>query len=457
MDFGKETETLEFKKTTGELKEAVISISSIINKHGKGELYFGIKDNGTIIGQQIGELTLRDISKAVSDNLKPQVFPVIDAVTVNDKPCIRVVFEGDNPPYFAYGRAYIRVADEDKQLSPEQLEEFFRKKISQTPSWDSSPAGIDVCDIDEEKLRDYIRRANEVGRIEYGFTDTLDILKRLKLLKDRKPCNAANVMFGKDPGLQIQMAAFATEEKLTFNDIKRHHGTVSELVNVAERYIRNTIRWRVIFDGSLKRTEVPEIPMYAIREALQNSFAHKDFLIGQNNEVAIFSNRIEIYNPGTFPVGMTPEDFIEGVQNSIHRNPLLAELMYYVKDIESFGTGLRRIADTCKEAGVKYQFDLRKYGFAVIFYRKPFEENGRVVGGVTTGVTIEVPTGVSAVEELVLVALAKDPKASYSALSQSLKLSRKTIGKYIKSLKGKGVLERIGGNSRNGNWQIVRQ
>ena len=460
MDFGKETEILELKKTTGELKEAVISMSSILNKHGKGELYFGIKDNGTVIGQQIGELTLRDISKTISDNLKPQIFPIIDVVTISDKPCVRVVFEGDNPPYFAYGRAYIRVADEDKQMSPEQLEEFFRKKSSQTPLWDSSPAGIDIRDIDEEKLRDYIRRANEVGRIEYGFTDTLDILKRLKLMKDGKPCNAANVMFGKDPGLQIQMATFATEEKLTFNDIKRHHGSITELVNIAERYIRNTIRWRVVFDGSPKRTEIPEIPMYAIREALQNSFAHKNFLIGQINEVAIFSNRIEIYNPGTFPVGMTPEDYINGVQNSIHRNPLLAELMYYVKDIESFGTGLRRIADTCSEAGVRYGFDMRKYGFAVIFYRKPLEENDQMAEGVSTGVFTGVSTGVftgvSTVEELVLKVLAEEPMATYEKISESLKLSKKTVGKHIKKLKDKGILERIGGNTRNGYWQIIR-
>jgi ATP-dependent DNA helicase RecG len=82
MKLGKETETLEFKKTTGELKEAVVSIASILNKSGKGELYFGIKNNGAVVGQQIGDATLRDVSKALSDNLKPQIFPTIDAVMI---------------------------------------------------------------------------------------------------------------------------------------------------------------------------------------------------------------------------------------------------------------------------------------------------------------------------------------------------------------------------------------
>ena len=116
MVFGKESETLEFKKTTGELKEAVISIASILNKSGKGELYFGIYNNGTVHGQQVGDATLRDVSKALSDNLKPQIFPTIDMVSINDNDCIRVAFEGNTPPYYAYGRAYIRVADEDKQM-----------------------------------------------------------------------------------------------------------------------------------------------------------------------------------------------------------------------------------------------------------------------------------------------------------------------------------------------------
>lgn len=50
MNLGKETETLEFKKTTGEMKEAMVSITSILNKHGIGTLYFGVKPNGDVVG-----------------------------------------------------------------------------------------------------------------------------------------------------------------------------------------------------------------------------------------------------------------------------------------------------------------------------------------------------------------------------------------------------------------------
>ena len=58
----KENEELEFKKTTAELKEGVISLASMLNKHGHGVLYFGVKNDGSVFGLQIGKDTTSDIS-----------------------------------------------------------------------------------------------------------------------------------------------------------------------------------------------------------------------------------------------------------------------------------------------------------------------------------------------------------------------------------------------------------
>jgi ATP-dependent DNA helicase RecG len=174
------------------------------------------------------------------------------------------------------------------------------------------------------------------------------------------------------------MAIFATTERITFNDLKRYSGSVFTLIDHAEKYIRNNIRWRVEFDGSIHRKEIPEIPLDAIREALINSFCHKDFRISQNNEVSIYKNRIEIYNPGIFPEGLTPADFIEGSERSVKRNPKIAQLLYYSKDVESFGTGLRRINDACMASDVKVHFQLLKTGFMVVFYRPEFIDGEKV-------------------------------------------------------------------------------
>ena len=53
INIGSETEQIEYKKSIGELKEAMFSIVAILNKHQKGELYFGVKNDGTVIGQEV--------------------------------------------------------------------------------------------------------------------------------------------------------------------------------------------------------------------------------------------------------------------------------------------------------------------------------------------------------------------------------------------------------------------
>lgn len=72
INIGPETEQVEYKKSIGELKEGVVSIASILNKHGQGELYFGVRNDGTVIGQEIGEDTLRTVSQAIGNHIKPR-------------------------------------------------------------------------------------------------------------------------------------------------------------------------------------------------------------------------------------------------------------------------------------------------------------------------------------------------------------------------------------------------
>lgn len=125
MNLGKENETIEFKKSTGELKEAMISISAMLNKHGFGVLYFGVKPNGDVIGQEVSDSSLRDVSRAVYEMINPQIYPVIDEVVIENKHLIKVEFSGAKVPYSAMGRYYLRTADEDREVSPEELKEFF--------------------------------------------------------------------------------------------------------------------------------------------------------------------------------------------------------------------------------------------------------------------------------------------------------------------------------------------
>ena len=254
MNLGIETETLEFKRSTGELKEAVHSICAILNKHQCGELYFGVKTDGTVIGQVVTEESLREVSQKIKNFIEPRIYPEISKVVLGGRDCIHVKFSGKQIPYFAYNVARIRVADEDLVMSREEITSFLLKTGDDGNRW----------------------------------------------------------------------------ENLTSN---------------------KTI------------------------EALVNSFCHKDYSSGESNEVAIYKDRIEIYNPGAFPEGLEPRDYIERAERPIRRNPKIARMLYYSKDIESFGTGLRRIANACDNAGVRYEFQKKKTRFVVCFYRYTNEKN----------------------------------------------------------------------------------
>ena len=381
MNLGIETEVLEFKKSTGEIKEAIYSIGAILNKHGHGELYFGVKPDGTVNGQQVSEETLRHVSHRIAEGIKPRIYPEINKVILDGKECIHVKFEGEQVPYFALDVAKMRVADEDVTMSPEQIATLILNSGREGTRWEGLVSNKTVEDVDEELLKSFTSKAHDAGRIAISYTDKRTVLNQLELTSGDKLLNAGKALFSDDIIQDLQMAIFATTERLTFNDIQRYHGPVLKLVDIAETYIKSNIHWRVEFTGALERKEIPEIPIDAVREALLNSFCHKDYASGESNEVAIYKDRVEIYNPGTFPDGYNPEYFIEQPSRPIRRNPLIARTLYYSKDIESFGTGLKRIADACEKAEVRYEFQKHKNGFVVCFYRssyQTYENTGKV-------------------------------------------------------------------------------
>ena len=369
MNLGIENEILEFKKSTGELKEAMYSICAILNKHQQGELYFGVKPDGTPIGQVVTEESLREVSQKIKNHIEPKIYPEINKVVLDGRDCIHVRFSGEQVPYFAYGIARMRVADEDLTMSPEEITNLILKSGREGNRWENLVSNKTIDDVDEDLLKKYTTQAHDVGRIAITYTDKKTVLNQLELTDGDKLLNAGKALFSDDLIQDVQMAIFATSERLTFNDIQRHHGPVLNLVDIAESYIKSNIHWKVEFTGSRQRTEIPEIPVDAIREALLNSFCHKDYSSGESNEVVIFKDRVEIYNPGTFPEGMEPQDFIDKAERPIRRNPKIARILYYSKDIESFGTGLKHIAETCESAGVRYEFQKKKKGFVVCFYR----------------------------------------------------------------------------------------
>ncbi len=451
----KESETVEFKKSTAEVKAGVVSVVAMLNKHGRGEVYFGIDDNGKVLGLTVGKTTLKDVTQAVVDNTEPKVYPKVEARQIVGKECIVVEAHGKAGPYFAYGRAYVRVGESDKAMSPQEIEIRIlnRKKLL----WDKEISEKTLDDVNEEVVKEYMRKAKTAKRIDFDFVDVKSTLNKLDLLHKNQLTHAAEILFCDHNSMEVQAAIFAGTDKLTFLDIKSFKGNLFSLRQQAEVYVNGNIRWRADLSES-RRKEIPEIPERAISEAIGNSLCHRDYTNPKGNEVAIFKDRVAIYNPGFFPDGINPEDFFTGDEKSILRNPLIAETMFKSKDIERWGSGIKRIHDECVAVGIRVEFKRLKTGFEVIFYRPKWEEGEGLDQGGQKGWPEKVARKggqkITAKQAVVLDFIKQNSSITRSELSDKLKINESAVRKHVDALRNKGVIKRVGPD-KGGHWEIL--
>lgn len=443
MNIGKETEFIEFKKSTSETKEGIISIVSILNKHKKGTLYFGVKDNGDVVGQDIGKDTERKLSRDISDNIKPAIWYEITTKNSDDgKAFIEVTFNGSNSPYSAYGRYYERFADEDKQISNEELERMFKEKQKDYSEWENSSSQESVSDIDETLLKKVIADGNESGRIKYEYTDAVSIMTKLGLYNTEAGLltNAGKVLFSKNHPILLKTAIYATNTKDTFIKLNHFEGNIFECIEEGISFVLSAIDWNIVIDGNARRKEEPEIPQKAIREMIVNAFAHGCYFSNTSFAIEVFSDKVMIYSPGLFPLGFLPEDFAENSAEPIMLNPKIVNVLFKGSVIESFGTGFERTFTSCKSAGVKYEYENTKTGFRFVFHRTNGHKNVHKM---------------STSEKAVYALLEECDSLTNAELASKIGKSEKTVYRAIKSLKEKGYIVREGSNNA-GYWKIVK-
>lgn len=443
MNIGKETETIEFKKSTAELKAGLESISSILNKHGSGIIYFGVKDDGEVCGQQIGRETVRDISRDIRNKIRPECeFEVNLKKTGNDKEFIEVTFNGDRQPYSSDGKYFIRFSDQDRQMTSDELERYFKEKIDDYSYWESEETKYSINDVDVELLQKVVNKGYSNKRIPFEFDTSKNVLNKFGLLSKDKftLTNAGNVLFSKEKPILLKLATYATETKDTFLKLDHYQGNIYECIEKALTYILESIEWKIVLDGSSQRKENPEIPQRALREIVINAFCHAKYAANTSFEISIFKDRVAIYSPGFFPNGFTPEDFAVGHEEPIMLNPKIINVLFKTCEIESFGYGFENTFKICKENNVEYEYENTKSGFRFIFYR---------------------PLGQKYVQEMseterkVYELIKKDNYARASEIAEKLDVSDKTVYRAFKKLKDLEMITRIG-DDFSGYWEIKK-
>ena len=363
-----ESKNVEFKENLPEKSiKYMKSVVAFANGTG-GKIIFGIADKTReVVGFDKEDVfkKMDAIANAVSDSCEPAIIPDITLQTVDGKTIIVVeVSEGRQRPYYikALGRdggVYVRVAGTtrlaDEYMIKELLFEGSNRYYDQALC-----TGLNVTDEDIDALCRAMReQAVKNARTEEQKTAIKDVgrqqLRSWGVLIERDgkdyPSNAFAILTG-NGGLHVatQCGVFKGTTKAVFVDRREYTGPLWEQIDEAFQFVLRNIHLGATIVG-IYRQDVYEIPPDAIRELIINAMVHRSYLDHGTIQVAVYDNRLEITSPGKLPMGQTMERMKEGYSKI--RNEALAHAFAYMNLIEHWGSGIPRIIDKVKAAGLR--------------------------------------------------------------------------------------------------------
>jgi ATP-dependent DNA helicase RecG len=445
-----ESETVEFKTSLAELKQGLISLVAMLNKHGQADLWFGIAPSGKPTGLMANEKTLRDVSQALGAHIEPRLYPEITSVDVAGKTCLRVQATGHQKPYFAHGRAYIRVADEDRQMSARELESLILKRNSAALRWDNEPCNTALAELSEDKIRRFVERAG------LPWDNPTNALTKLGLLPNGQLLNAARLFFAHQP-IQLRCALFASTTSATILDRHDFDGDVLELIDEAETYIIKNIHIGMRLEG-MRRVDVPEISRAALREAIINAFCHRDWRDPDYIQIAVYKNRVEIRNPGGLFDGLTIDEMRRG-NVSHRRNPLMADLFRRIDMVEAWGRGMPLILENAPDVEFREIARLFVASFerpsAVAVTTPEIAPTTPKTTPETVSTTPETAAWLQKnTKERLVQLLREQPQLSAPAIAAALGIGKDGVKYHLNQLKQTGKLRRLG-PTKGGRWEVT--
>ncbi len=371
-----ESETVELKASLAELDAALIDVCAFLNHRG-GSLFFGVKPDGRVVGLTVADSTLLKVSQKIRQKLKPEIIPEIRERIEDDKSIIEVIIsEGTHKPYFVDGVAYIRSGSESVKMPPDVLTRQIMEQ--QGYVWDRDIcAGAMFDDIDPALVKSYLTRALQVRHIDLDpDTPAETALESLELLKEGKLTNAAILLFGRNPQKFIDTAVIrcakfrGDDVTQPYANMKVIRGAIVAQIDQTEQFIRDNIAKAAWMPKEkFEREESWEYPPDAFREAVINAVCHRDYQSSGSVQVSIFSNSLEIMNPGLLPSTLTIES-LKRRHSSKPRNRLIAETLFKIKYIEKFGSGTTKMIRVCRDLGVpEPEFHEQDEDFMVTFRR----------------------------------------------------------------------------------------
>jgi ATP-dependent DNA helicase RecG len=353
-----EGKTLEFKRDLSS-PGLVKTVIAFANTAG-GDLVIGVDDgNRDVVGVADALADEERLANLIADRIAPTVLPDIEIVAwrstnvlvarIADSPLRPHHVKSEGPQ----GGVYVRVGSSSRRAGPELIQEMGRyvrsRSFDEEPYPESNPEDIDFRAASESFA--------DLRRLRRADLQTLRILTSYQ--GRVVPTVGGLVLFGRDrlrffPDAWIRVGLFGGVDRTRIQDSKDITSNLPLAVEETIEYVQRMTPTSLEIEGA-RHTPLTTYPLPAIREAIVNAAVHADYSQkGAAISVALFSDRIEIENPGLLPFGLTLEDIQEGTSKL--RNRVIGRAFKELGLIEQWGSGVQRMTNACREAGLTDPF-----------------------------------------------------------------------------------------------------
>ncbi len=217
--------------------------------------------------------------------------------------------------------------------------------------WENQPSEWKGEEVENNGLENLIGRIQAYGRMYAPEGASQEQLSQMLMTKQGYLKNGAAVFFEESNLCELQMVVCEDDARHNITESQRVYGSLLKVIQIGEQYI-------------MERTE--GYPASAVHELLINAFCHRNFDSTQCNQIVIFENHIEIFNPGIFPEGYAADDFCSRGQRPVPMNPLIARTLYYLGYMNGLGLGLKNVKDVCDNAGIRMKLQRDKGGVVAV-------------------------------------------------------------------------------------------
>jgi ATP-dependent DNA helicase RecG len=329
------------------------TLAAFANSGDGGILKIGVNDKGEVVGVRNAKKLAEEIPGIVSSKLG--FFPQVEARTSDGKEYV-VVRIRSQPSAASYnGRFYIRSGSATREISGREIVELQMEK--EGIAWaDRKADGASEDDLSREALEYLVRLGKSKRRLPDGSSadNALGILRHLDLIRDGRITISAALLFHPRPeslfpGACVRIGAFSGDGRLLRDDsiegpvIMQPEETVEALY---EKHIQGTYSIK----GLYRETERP-YPDRAVREAVLNMIVHRDYSVPRPSTVRVYPDRVEMFSYGGLPKGWTVQKLLSD-HETMPRNYKIARAFYSAGLAEQWGTGIKAIFDSCREAGL---------------------------------------------------------------------------------------------------------